>query len=224
MAVLSAILYFLSQHSVLSMPLIILFWLIVGGLLARWFRQPGCLGLGILGFLMGMANVFLASSINALFVNAVGTRGSAVIVHSEQTNSQLNEQWIWRYEAVLRTADGRDVKFGFDTMSASLYPPRNEINIPPVGERFVVKYTPGFERNVAILRDESPFGKRLIVQEARAPVERARQQLVASPENAEFKAEYRAALQAFLARYAADAPPGLVDQYRRELARIDTPR
>ena len=224
MAVLSAILYFLSQHSLLSMPLIVLFWLLVGGLLARLFRHPGCLALGILGFVLGMINIFAASSINALFVNAVGTRGTAVIVHSEQTSSQLNEQWIWRYDAVLRTADGRDVKFGFDTMSASLYPPRNEINIPPIGERFVVKYTPGFERNVAILRDESAFGKRIIVQEARAPVERARQQLVASPDNAEFQAEYRAALQTFLTRHAADAPPGLVDQYRTDLARIDAPR
>ena len=224
MPVLSAILHFLSQHSLLSMPLIILFWLGIGALLARLWRNAGCLALGVVGFVLGMVNVFAASSINALFVNAVGTRGSAVIVHAEETSSQLNDQNIWRYEAVLRTADGRDVKFGFDTMSASLYPPRNEIEIPPVGERFVVKYTPGFERNVAILRDESPFGKRRLVQEAREPVERARQQLLASPDNADFKAEYRAALQTFLSRHAADAPPGLTDQYRRELVRIDAPR
>ncbi|WBY09036.1 hypothetical protein PIB19_06580 [Sphingomonas sp. 7/4-4] len=127
---------------------------------------------------------------------------------------------IWEYDAVVRTADGRDVKTGFDTMSASLYPPRNAIEIPPKGERFVVKYIPGFERNIAILRDESPFGKRLLVQEALKPVERAAAQVEASPDNVDFRREYREAIEKFLARHADSVPPELIARYRNELNRL----
>ena len=76
---------------------------------------------------------------------------------------------------------------------------------------------PGFERSVVIMRDESPFGRRRLVQRARAPVERARAQLAASPGNDGFRQEYRQALQQFLGTYQHDAPPGLVQQYRTEL-------
>lgn len=220
MVVLSAILFFVSQHSLLSLPLWILAGFALGGAVSALLRKPGWMGLSVIGFVIGIANIFLGSMVNAIFLNAYGTYGTAVITHEEETSSQLNDANIWEYDAVVRTADGRDVKTGFDTMSASLYPPRNAIQIPPKGERFVVKYIPGFERNIAILRDESPFGKRLLVQEALKPVERAAAQVEASPDNAEFRREYREAIEKFLARHADSAPPDLVARYRNELQRL----
>lgn len=220
MVVLSAILFFVSQHSLLSLPLWILAGFALGGAVSALLRRRRWMGLSVIGFVIGIANIFLGSMVNAIFLNAYGTYGTAVITHEEETSSQLNDSNIWEYDAVVRTADGRDVKTGFDTMSASLYPPRNAIQIPPKGERFVVKYIPGFERNIAILRDESPFGKRLLVQEALKPVERAAAQVEASPDNAEFRREYREAIEKFLARHADSAPPDLVARYRNELQRL----
>jgi hypothetical protein len=220
MVVLSAILFFVSQHSLLSLPLWILAGLALGGAVSAVLRKPGWMGLSAVGFVIGFANIFLGSMVNAIFLNAYGTYGTAVITHEEETSSQLNDSNIWEYDAVVRTADGRDVKTGFDTMSASLYPPRNAIEIPPKGERFVVKYIPGFERNIAILRDESPFGKRLLVQEALKPVERAAAQVEASPDNVDFRREYREAIEKFLARHADSAPPELIARYRNELNRL----
>lgn len=220
MVVLSAILFFVSQHSLLSLPLWILAGFALGGAVSALLRRRRWMGLSVIGFVIGIANIFLGSMVNAIFLNAYGTYGTAVITHEEETSSQLNDSNIWEYDAVVRTADGRDVKTGFDTMSASLYPPRNAIQIPPKGERFVVKYIPGFERNIAILRDESPFGKRLLVQEALKPVERAAAQVEASPDNAEFRREYREAVEKFLAGHADNAPPDLIARYRNELQRI----
>lgn len=220
MVVLSAILFFVSQHSLLSLPLWILAGFALGGAVSALLRKPGWMGLSVIGFVIGIANIFVGSMVNAIFLNAYGTYGTAVITHEEETSSQLNDSNIWEYDAVVRTADGRDVKTGFDTMSASLYPPRNAIEIPPKGERFVVKYIPGFERNIAILRDESLFGKRLLLQEALKPVERAAAQVEASPDNADFRHEYREAIEKFLARHADNAPPGMVARYRHELARL----
>jgi hypothetical protein len=69
-------------------------------------------------------------------------------VHSQETNSQLNDQYIWDYDAVLKTADGRDVVIRFNTMSASIYP--NRIVIPPENEPFVAKYIDSFRRFSAL--------------------------------------------------------------------------
>jgi hypothetical protein len=220
MVVLSAIFFFISQHSLLSLPLWILAGFALGGAASALLRNGAWMGLSVIGFVIGIANIFLGSMANAIFLNAYGTYGTAVVTHEEETNSQLNDSNIWKYDAVVRTADGRDVKTGFDTMSASLYPPRNAIQIPPKGERFVVKYIPGFERNIAIMRDESPFGKRLLLQRALEPVERAAAQIEASPDNPDFRREYREAIENFLARHAGDAPPELVERYRAELDRL----
>lgn len=221
MIAISSILYFFSQHPFLSLPLLLFSFLALGGLLARLLNSAGWFALGAVGMVLGMLNIFTGSMVNAIFLNAYGTYGSAVLTHAEETNSTLNEQPIWAFDGVMQTADGQDVKIGFDTMSASLYPVRNQIDIPPVGERFVVKYIPGFERNVAIMRDESAFGKRLIVMDARAPVERAANQLAVSPGNESFKQEYRDALNHFLADYSQDAAPDLVEHYREALQSLD---
>jgi hypothetical protein len=227
MQTLSAVFYFLSHHSGWSFPLIILFWAGIGVGLTAWRGNAAWMGLGIFGFIAAMFNIFMGSMANGVFLNAYGTYGSAVITHQEETNSTLNEQYIWAYDAVMTTADGRDFKTDFDTMSAALYPWRNAIQIPPMGERFVVKYIPGFERNIVIMRDESPYGKRNLFNNARAPVEKAARQLAASPNNPEFKNEYRAALRDFLAQYgdrSGDADgvnQQVIEQYRRALAEVE---
>lgn len=220
MTTLSAFFFFISQHSLLSLPLWILAGFALGGTVSALRRNPAWMALSVVGFAIGIANIFLGSMANATFLNAYGTYGTAVITHEEETSSQLNDANIWEYDAVVRTADGKDVKTGFDTMSASLYPPRNAIEIPPKGERFVVKYIPGYERNIAIMRDESPFGKRLLLRRALEPVERAAAQVEASPDNADFRREYREAIEAFLAGFADTASPDQIDHYRGELKRL----
>ena len=117
---LSALLWFISQH-----PLLTFFAaMVLAGLVSWWRRSPVY---AIVVFPLAMLNIFLGSFLNATFLNAVGERGEAVIVKAEETNSTLNEQYIWRYEAVLRTAEGRDVEVVFHTNTASLWPLENAI-------------------------------------------------------------------------------------------------
>ena len=201
MSVISAVLYFFSHHSMLSMPLIWGGCALLALLLIRLTKQMVWGGLIIVGFVFGMLNPFFGSGINASFVNAFGTYGTAMITSSEVTNSQLNNRNVIAYKGVMKTADGRDVKIEFDTMSAPLYPWRNAIQIPPLGEEFVVKYIPGHERNMAIMRDESPYGMRLLMREARKPIEQAKAQLMASPGNKQFQQEYVDAVREFLNVY-----------------------
>src|SRR5688572_19699983 len=176
MQIVSSVLYFLVHHALWSFLLIMIGIALLGRLIVP--RRPVLYVLLVVsGFVFGMVNIFTGHFFNALFLNAFGTPGTAVIVQSEQTNSTLNDQYIWEYHAVMKTADGRDVKITFDTMSASIYPIRNLILIPPEGETFFVKYIPGLERNVVIMSDESDYGKNRLIGEARRPVDKAAAQL-----------------------------------------------
>jgi hypothetical protein len=221
MQILSSVLYFLVHHAFWSFFLIMIGTASLGWLIGS--RRPVLyLILVVFGFVFGLTNIFTGHFLNALFLNAFGTPGTAVIVQSEQTNSTLNDQYIWDYDAVLKTADGRDVKVTFDTMSASIYPLRNAILIPPEGERFSVKYIPGVEHNVVIMSDLSDYGKRRLIGLARAPVEKAAAQLAVSPSNPEFIAEYRGALQAFLHDHRSSADPALIRDYEQKLAALES--
>jgi hypothetical protein len=221
MKILSAILYFLGQHPFWSMPLLFLAFGAIGVAMAQWRGNRGWYGLALVGYLGSQANVFAGHFLNAMFLNAYGTLGTAVITHSEKTDSMLNNQYIRAYDAVLKTADGRDVVTAFDTMSASIYPIRNAILIPPLGETFVVKYIPGFERNIVIMSDLSDYGKRRLIREDRGPVDKAKAQLAASPTNETFIAEYRNALREFLDKHGRDGDPDLIQSYQRALKSLD---
>ncbi len=172
------------------------------------------------GLVVAAVSPFFGSAVNAMFLNAAGTVGSAVIVHSEETSSTLNDSPIWYYEAVVRTADHRDVETSFDTMSAALYPWRNEILIPPDGERFVVKYVPGYPRNIAIMVDQSPYGRKCQIDRDREPVETAEAKLSAAPDNRQFRDDLKRELAGFIARHGADADPALLAGYRARLAAL----
>ncbi|SFK98753.1 hypothetical protein [Lysobacter sp. cf310] len=224
MIVLSGFFYALAHHPFWSWLALVLLALAASLLMLRWTGKARWMLLLLAAFIGGQLNIFTGHILNAWFLNAYGSRGTAVIVHSELTNSTLNDQYISDYWAVLRTADGRDVKFEFDTMSASIYPIRNTILLPPQGQRFVVKYVPGFERNVAIMSDESDYGRRWAVAQARGPVDRAAAQLAASPDNPEFVEEYRSELRRFLDQHRKDADPALVARFERNLGELEQGR
>lgn len=218
MTALSAVFYVLAHHPFWSWLGLMLLAVASSVLMLRWTGRGWWLALVLVAFIGGQLNIFTGHILNAWFLNAYGSTGTAVIVHSEQTSSTLNDQYISDYWAVLRTAEGREVKVEFDTMSASIYPIRNTILIPPQGESFVAKYVPGFERNIAIMSDESAYGRVWIVGEARRPVDKAAAQLAVSPNNPEFIEEYRSAVREFLDAHRKDADPALVAELERKAA------
>lgn len=217
MVAVSAILYFVAHHPGLATLALSGIGLGIGALLALWRRQVLWFGLVLPFFLFSGLSYFIVPFANALFLNAFGTRATAVIVHKQETNEMLNESYIWDYDAVLKAADGRDVVLQFSTTSVAIYPIRNEILIPPERDPFVVKYIPGFESNVVIMCDESLYGKQRKIERDRAPVEKAAGQYAVNPANQAFIREYRAALLAFLRKHRDDADPDLIEEYDQDL-------
>lgn len=215
MGVLSAVLYFFSQHPFLSFPVCLL----LGGLLVWW--RENLLWL-VAAFLLGTFNIVAGQMVNAAFLNAVGERGTGVIVRSEETSSRLNEQSIWRYEAIVHTRDGRDVETTLFTHTVSLWPLRNEIQVPGVNQVFELKYVPGYPRNIVILTESSAHGQARQRLAAREVVEVAERKYRFSPSNAAFEQDYRQAMHAFI--QANDGDPNqqvAVARYRRQLRELD---
>ena len=191
MKTVSSVLFFLSHHPGWSFLIICVLFVFLCYRTKKWI-------FAIIALLLPVANIFCAHMLNAWFLNAYGEKSTAVIIHEEQTNSTLNDQFIWDYDAVVKALDGKDVISGFSTMSAAIYPVRNSISIPPLGQRFLVKFIPGYEKNFVILSDESDYGKMQIISEKREVVEKARRMFESSPGNAAFKQEYRDAMQKFI--------------------------
>lgn len=215
MKAISAVTYFLSQHPAWSFFIILALFAGLAVLTRRlWLLIPG--------FILGMANIFTASFLNAWFLQACGTPGTAVVIQATQTNSTLNDQYIFEY-AVISKAAGKDVKTGFTTMSAAIWPIRNEILIPPVGQPFVTRFIPGHEENIVIMADESTYGKMRIIATNREAVDRARNQLVASPTNESFREEYRQALQAFLSNPENALDSVSIRQFKDALTQMEAP-
>jgi hypothetical protein len=71
-----------------------------------------------------------------------------------------------------------------------------------------------------IMSDESDYGKRITVDEDRAPVDKAAGQYAVSPTNQAFIKEYRTALQAFISKHRNDADPDIIQDYERELNQL----
>jgi hypothetical protein len=191
MKILSMFFYFFAHHGAWSF-----FLLLFAGIAISFWRNR--IFYVIISFILALANVFTGQFVNAVFLAHFGERGSAVVTLEEETSSTLNDSAIREYDAVVKTADGKDVVTDFSTTTASIYPVRNEIIIPPRGERFVVKYIPGFEKNIVIMSDESPYGIKRKIAENLRPLQKAEGRYNANTSNDAFRKEYIEALKVYI--------------------------
>lgn len=191
MKILSMLFYFFAHHGAWSF-----FVLLITGIIISFWRRS--IFYVVLSFILSIANVFTGQFVNAAFLAHFGVRGSAVVTLEKETSSTLNDSAIWDYDVVVQTADGKDVVTDFSTTTASIYPIRNEIIIPPRGERFIVKYIPGFERNIVIMRDESPYGIQRKIAENLQPLYKAQGEYNSNTKNESFRKAYVQALQDYI--------------------------
>ncbi|MBB6502585.1 hypothetical protein [Pedobacter cryoconitis] len=212
---LSMVFYFFAHHGAWSFVIL----LFVGIGLSIWRHKVFYV---IMGFILAVLNVFTGQFVNAVFLAQWGTEGSAVVTLATETNSRLNDEYIWDYDVVVKTADGKDVVTDFSTTTASLYPIRNEIRIPNTGERFVVRYIPGFEKNIVIMTDQSAYGIKSKIAENLMPVKKAEAQYNVNPDNADFRKEYAEAMRKFIANPENASDTQNLPVFRTTLNRLET--
>ncbi|MCX2485037.1 hypothetical protein [Pedobacter sp. MR2016-24] len=191
MQVLSMLFYFLAQHSILAFFAVN----IIGFILYLWKLGKRFM---VLTFIFSVVNFFIGPLYNAWFLAKFGTDGIAIITSAEETSSMMNEQYIWEYSLLMKTAEGKSVETQFTTSNVAIYPIRNNILIPAEKQPFVIRYIPGFEKNIVIMSDKSDYGKRRINYDHLKVVEKEKTKYDFSPENAEFRKRYIAAMQDYI--------------------------
>ncbi len=184
----------MSHHGFLTVVILFIIFGALSALTKKW-------GLLAVAFILSIGNVIAGQFLNAWVLNKYGTESTAVITSDVETSSTLNEQRIHDYEAIVKKQDGNYVTTFFSTTTAAIYPIENAVRIPQKEKRFPVKFISGYEKNIVILYNRSDEGKRVLKYEKRMPVEKARIQYEADPQNQEFIREYRDALTNYLKEY-----------------------
>jgi hypothetical protein len=209
MSFLSGFFYFISHHGFLFALCLMAFSIV----LAYKFWKIYFI---IAAFILSVINAFTGQFLNAMFLNAFGTRSIAVITQAVQTNSTLNDQYIYDYDFIVQKTDGSYVKGTFSTTTASIYPITNAINIPETGKKFPVKYIPGFEKNIVILFNETDDARSLKRADGLSTINKMRIQYETSPEDRSFKQDYIDALERFI-RDNKDQDVSIYENQLREL-------
>ena len=100
------------------------------------------------------ALLVFGSSLTAPLIYHYGVPGRAVIVSSAQTGNVYNNQPVERYTVMLQTADGQKIATHFDSSDFNVYPRRNEVRYPAVGQPFDVRYLSNQPQSFVILLEQ----------------------------------------------------------------------
>ncbi|CAM4199362.1 Inner membrane protein [Bordetella tumbae] len=100
------------------------------------------------------AVLIFGSSLTAPLIYHYGVPGQAVIVSSEETSNIYNNQPVERYTVELQKADGQKIATHFDSSDFNIYPARNQVRYPTVGQPFAVRYLTSRPQSFVILLDE----------------------------------------------------------------------
>ena len=100
------------------------------------------------------ALLVFGSSLTAPLIYHYGVPGRAVIVSSTQTGNVYNNQPVELYAVTLQTADGQKIATHFDSSDFNVYPSRNEVRYPTVGQPFDVRYLSSQPQSFVILLEQ----------------------------------------------------------------------
>ena len=214
---LSKLLHFATYHPLKFLIISVVVTSFVTSLVSKITKTEGAFAAIPIVFFLSIGNLIAGHWINAFFIHNVGVYGKAIIVDSGDAGFMINDWEASYYDILVTTEEGQEILTNGTDMSIPLYPLRNTILMPPIDEEFVVKYVPGDEENFVIMADDSNYGKRRLLGEARQPVERARHLYEASSENLDFVQQYREALQTFISEQAGIASDDQIQRYHEAL-------
>ena len=94
---------------------------------------------------------FFGSRLTAPLIYHYGTPAQAVIVSSRQTGNIYNNRPVQRYTVMLQKTDGERIETQFNSSDFNIYPSRDEVRYPAVGQPFEVRYLANQPRAFVIL-------------------------------------------------------------------------
>jgi hypothetical protein len=152
--------------------------------------------IAILAFL----NVFFGTGVAVRIVHAFGEKGTATITGSYGTSTQYSDHDVVGYHVLLKTADGKVVETSFEDDDFNIYPSKNEVIYPSVGDHFTVYYLRWFPNDFIILdNDDSPWATALRCGRMRDAVREANEKYEFDRGSASYRDAYVAMINKVLA-------------------------
>ncbi|MBL0913712.1 MAG: hypothetical protein IBJ09_15205 [Bacteroidia bacterium] len=184
-------------------------------------RKKSLKPLGALPAVMAFFNIFFGSALSSKLIYRHGEKGMGKVVAVEQTNSRYNDQWIYAYSVLLRTADGNTVETSFRSDDFMMYPAPDEgYNYPAQGVEFEVRYVRSHPGAFVIVTDgESDYSRQQRCAKAILEVSTARSKYEFARENAEYKQRYAQSIQHYLDQACA-TDTHTVTYYRAEINKL----
>ncbi len=161
------------------------------------FRLRAYLPVAIIG---GLLVVVFGSGLAVRMVHFVGEKGSATITGTFATNVQHNNGHdVVGYNVLIRTAQGKVVETSFESDDFNIYPPKNTITYPNVGDHFTVYYIRQYPQDFIIVdNDDSPWATTLRCLTLDREREEAREKYEFERDDPSYRAAYIAEIQKFI--------------------------
>lgn len=215
----SHVLYFLSAHGFMIVPLAIVLMLIV---LAIWRKKypvaSRFLAVSLVAF--AIVNLIWGGTWNASYVHKHGVRGEAVVTKIVPTNNYINDVQVMEYRCLLRTQSGKVFSVSFEN-SGDIFYPQTDLWMPPaIGESFTVRYMEGHEANFIIPTDDkkSSYSNKVQCIELMQEIASAKAAYEFDRKNTENRKSYKTLLQQFIQQ---DCDTNLQKVYRMELEKLN---
>lgn len=214
----SHLLYFLSAHGFLLVPIAVILMLIVMAV-GRKKYPSGSKLLGISLLVFAILNLIWGGGWNASYVHKHGVRGEAVVTNIVPTDTYINEERVVEYHCLLRTQSGKIVNVFFEN-SADIFYPKTDLWMPPtIGESFTVRYMAGHEMNFIIPTDdtESSYAGKLRCTKLMEEIASAKAKYEFDRKNTSGKKAYIRLLEDYISQ---DCDTNLTKAYMLELGQL----
>jgi|GEM_PF-1382731 len=184
-------------------------------------RKKNLKPLGALPAVLAFLNIFFGASLSSKLIYRYGEKGWGKVVAVEQTNSQYNDQWIYKYSVLLRTADGNTVETSFHSDDFMMYPvPDEGYNYPGQGVEFEARYVRSHPGAFVIVSDgESDYSRQQRCVKALLEMSTAKSKYEFARENAEYRQRYARSMEAYLAQSCV-TDTNTVKYYKGEIDRL----
>ncbi len=219
MDILWHVIYFLATSKFLSLFLAFSSVPLIIGL-SVWLGRAAIFGavIPVLAFL----SVFFGTDVAANILHGFGEKGSATITGSYGTSTVYNDHNVVGYHVLLRTADDKVVETSFEDDDFNIYPPKNSVVYPGIGDHFTVFYLRSFPEDFVIVdNDDSPWAAGLRCSGLRDHVQEANAKYEFDRSNANYRADYIALINKLLAEKCV-SDDDEVDAFRHDIENVGT--
>lgn len=154
---------------------------------------------------LAFLNAFFGTDIAAYVMHDFGEKGTATITGNYDTSTVYNNHNVAGYHVLLKTADGRVVETSFEDDDFNIYPPKNSVIYPGVGDHFSVYYLRGFPKDFVIVdNDDSPWANALRCRRLNKDMQEANAKYEFDRSSERYRAAYIDAINKLLAKKCVD--------------------